>query len=217
MTTPACRAIGCPHPAEPGMAWCIPHQIAHWEGVGHDLRDRFAAQLAARITTNDSGCWLYNGDRNPDTKYAVARHGGRRTALHRWIVWYFEGGLKLGHDVHHICGGAGDQDTRHCIRPAHLVQVRPGDHREITRLRAHMIAVAEPGARFYQTSVGETGATVAFAQAHDLPRHEVERFDHSLYQQDGDLVALWKLFIPRRFLTSDGAHGLDSPDRGPST
>ena len=114
------------------------------------------------------------------------------------MTWYLKEGLKPGHQLHHVCGGVDEQDTRHCVRPAHLAQVLPGDHRELTRLRAEMIAAAEPGARFYQTSVGETGRTVAFARAHDLPRHEVDRLEPESSTEFG-FTALWKLVIPDRF------------------
>ena len=114
------------------------------------------------------------------------------------MTWYLKEELKPGYQLHHVCGGADEQDTRRCVRPAHLVQVLPGDHRELTRLRAEMIAAAEPGARFYQTSVGETGRTVAFARAHDLPRHEVDRLEPER-STEHELTALWKLVIPDRF------------------
>lgn len=192
-----CRAISCPNPAEPGMKWCIPHQIQHWTAIDPDLRDRFATRMVEGITTNASGCWLYGGKRNPDTGYAAPVLGGRRTSGHRYMNWYLKGELTRGYELHHVCGGLGEQETRHCIRPAHLAQVLPGDHRELTRLRAEMIA-AEPGARFYQTSVGETGRTVDFARAHDLPRHEVDRLEPESSTEFG-FTALWKLVIPDRF------------------
>lgn len=200
MTDTACRWIGCPDPVEPGTSWCIPHHVRHWEQVDPDLRERFAARMVEGITTNASGCWLYAGKRNPVTGYAAPRHTGRRTSGHRWMTWYLKEDLKPGYQLHHVCGGVDEQETRHCIRPAHLVQVLPGDHRMLTQQRAEMIAAAEPGARFYQTSVGETGRTVAFARTHDLPRHEVAHLDVEL-STETELVAQWQLVIPTALQT----------------
>ncbi len=191
-----CRNIGCPNPAEPGLHRCVGHQLHQWERVPLDLRSRFASRMVEGVTTNPSGWWLYAGPRNPVSGYAVGEHAGGRTSLHRWMTWYLKGFLKLDHEQHHICGGLGEQDTRHCIRPAHLVQIRPDDHREQTRLRAQMIVMADPGSRFYQTNTGETGRTVAFAQAHDLPRHEPQ-FNIEVSTAEA-LVADWHLVIPER-------------------
>ncbi|MFF0902722.1 UNVERIFIED_CONTAM: hypothetical protein RF653_03500 [Kocuria sp. CPCC 205316] len=198
MTHSACRYIGCRNHIEPGMAWCLTHQLNLWARMDPDLRERFAARMVEGITTNASGCWLYSGYRNPATGYAAPLHGGRRTTGHRWMFWHLKAPLKPGYDLHHICGGIGEEETRHCIRPAHLVQVLPSDHKELTRLRAQMIAAAKSGSRFYQTNPGETGRTVAFAGAHDLPRHEVDYIDAASPEVNG-LVAVWKLVIPARF------------------
>jgi hypothetical protein len=214
VTNSACRYIGCPNPVEPGMAWCLPHQIDQWERVDPDLRERFAARMVEGITTNVSGCWLYTGPLNPQTGYAAPLHGGRRTSGHRWMFWYLKGGLNPGHEIHHICGGTGEQETRHCIRPAHLVQVLPDDHKELTHMRSQMIAAAEPGSRFHQTNPGETGRTVDFAQYHDLPRHEVDYFEPDM-SSDAQLVARWKLVIPDRFGHEDEEHGQESPMTDP--
>ncbi|MGQ1796997.1 hypothetical protein ACT4S5_07665 [Kocuria oceani] len=193
----ACRSIGCPNTAEAGQSWCEAHQLAAWEAVPADLRRRLAVRMVEGITTNPSGCWLYAGDRNPENGYAVTEHVGGRTSVHRWMYWYLKGRLKLGHHLHHVCGGVGAQDTRHCIRPAHLVQILPGDHQEETRLRAAMIAAADPGSRFYQVEHGERGWSAEFARALDLPRHE-PRWNEELTTEDVQVMD-WNLIIPERF------------------
>lgn len=197
MKAKACRSIGCSNTVEAGQSWCKTHQLAAWDSVSADLRERFARRMVADITTNPSGCWLYAGPRNRVSGYAVGEYYGTRVFVHRWMYWYLKGGLKLDHELHHVCGGLGAQDTRHCIRPAHLVQILPGDHQEETRLRAAMIAAADPGSRFYQVEHGERGWSAEFARALDLPRHE-PRWNEELTTEDVQVMD-WNLVIPKRF------------------
>ncbi|WP_426118458.1 hypothetical protein [Kocuria sp. LHG3120] len=162
-----------------------------------DLRERFAVRMVADITTNETGCWLYAGQRNPISGYAVGEHYGTRVLVHRWMYWYLKGGLKSDHELHHVCGGRDAQDTRHCIRPAHLVQIHPDDHREETRVRAEILAAADPGSRFHQTEHGERGHSAVFARALDLPRHE-GRLNEELSTEEVQVMD-WNLVIPARF------------------
>lgn len=200
MTAKMCRVTGCPERAQPGARRCATHQLQQWELVPADLRERFAVRAVEKVTTNESGCWLYAGPRNATSGYAVGELAGQRVFVHRWMYWYLVGGLKPGHELHHICGGADEQDTRHCIRPAHLVRILPGDHREETRIRAEMLAAAEPGSRFYQTEHGERSRSAVFAREHDLPRHE-PKFNTEL-SSDEELVTDWNLVVPERFRAS---------------
>ena len=149
------------------------------------------------VSTNPSGCWLYARRRNPTSGYAVADHAGERVFVHRWLFWFLVGALDPDKELHHVCGGQDEQDTRHCINPAHLIQLRPDEHDEETRARAALLAVSEPGSRFYQNNPFPRGHTSAFAQHHDLPRLEA-RFSVAESTNE-ELVAYWGLLIPTRF------------------
>lgn len=196
----ACRELGCPCPAQPDSAWCFDHQLIRWRRVPADLRADFATEIVQDVTTNASGCWLYAVSRNPTSGYAQARHARERPFLHRWFFWYLVGTtdpLDPDKELHHICGGLGEQDTRHCINPSHLIQLYPGDHDEETAARSALLAAAEPGARFYQNYPLVRGHTGRFAQDHDLPRLEA-RFSVAESSED-ELVSYWRLVIPKRF------------------
>lgn len=197
MTKKMCRATGCPKHAEPRANWCFSHQLLRWEQMPADLKRHFAVRSVEDITTNESGCWLYAGKRNPTSGYAVGEFAGQRVFVHRWMFWYLVGGLQESQELHHICGGAGEQETRHCIRPAHLMQMLPDKHDNETDIRKKMLAAAEPGARFYQTAHGERSMSAEFAREQDLPRHE-PRFNTEL-STDDELVVDWNLVIPERF------------------
>lgn len=199
MMSKTCRAIGCPERVEPGVNWCFSHQLLRWELVPADLKHRFAVRSVEDIATNESGCWLYAGKRNSTSGYAVGEFAGQRVSVHRWMYWYLVGGLQEGHELHHICGGTGEQDTRHCIRPAHLMQILPDDHDDETIIRREMLAAAAPGSRFYQTEHGERSMSAEFAREQDLPRHE-PRFNTE-QSTDDELVVDWNLVIPERFET----------------
>lgn len=192
-----CRDLGCLHPREPGSSWCRDHQLIRWQSVPLDMRRAFADRSVRDITTNPTGCWLYAGRRNPTSGYAQDDHAGERVFVHRWLFWFLVGALDPDKELHHICGGLDELDTRHCINPSHLVQLHPDDHDEETRLRALMLAAAEPGSRFHQGLVLDRGHAHDFARAHDLPRLEA-RFstDESTPEE---LVTYWELLIPERF------------------
>lgn len=192
-----CRGLGCLCPREPGSSWCRAHQLIRWEAVPLELRQDFADRVVQGITTNPTGCWLYAGRRNPTSGYAVDDHAGERVFVHRWLFWFLVGALDLDKELHHLCSGPGEEDTRHCINPSHLVPLHPGDHEEETKLRAQILAAAEPGSRFHQDRVLDRGHAHDFARAHDLPRLDPQ---FSVEEStDEELVTYWSLLIPKRF------------------
>lgn len=195
-----CRGLGCLRSCEPGSSWCRAHQLIRWEAVPLELRQDFADRVVQSITTNPTGCWLYTGRRNPTSGYAVADHAGERVFIHRWLFWFLVGitvPLDPDRELHHLCSGPGEEATRHCINPSHLVQLHPDDHNQETKLRAQILAAAAPGSRFHQDRVLPRGHAHDFARAHDLPRL-VARFSVE-ESTDEELVTYWSLHIPERF------------------
>lgn len=81
-----------------------------------------ADRLAARSEALAEPCVIWQGARNADG-YGVLRDGERVVYAHRMA---FEGHhgrpAAEGHDVHHVCR------NRLCIEPAHLEEIRHGEH-----------------------------------------------------------------------------------------
>ena len=118
------------------LAW----ESQDWQG--------FIAQVRARCTETDAGCWEWQGKRGRDGYPRVAL-ASRLMALHRLMLEAREGAPLGSQQAHHVCA------NRVCVNPQHLQPVtnaanaaemaaRQGYVARIAELEA-ALAVLDPG------------------------------------------------------------------------
>ena len=65
---------------------------------------------------DESGCWLWQGYKNPKG-YGIAGHNGKICRAHRVMYEELVGPIPEGLDIDHLCR------VRHCVNPDHLEPV----------------------------------------------------------------------------------------------
>lgn len=78
-----------------------------------ELTDRFWAMVDRR---GDNECWDWNGELNHGG-YGVMRYKGKKIISHRFSFELFNGEIKYGLEIDHLCR------NRKCCNPKHLEQV----------------------------------------------------------------------------------------------
>lgn len=75
------------------------------------------ARIKARVSINESGCWIWQGGINPENGYGYTRAGGRVRSVHRLLYEALVGEVPDGLVLDHLCR------TPACGNPAHLQPV----------------------------------------------------------------------------------------------
>jgi hypothetical protein len=134
---PFCQQAGCtvriglrPHDSRQGFC-----RLHDWQLLGEPhrkpeaierTREKFVASIAS--TTNDRGCWLWEGRSNPK-EYGLINVGNHDWLAHRYSYGSFVGGHRPQLTLDHVCR------IRNCVRPDHLMPV--------TRLRNNALEHAD--------------------------------------------------------------------------
>lgn len=101
------------------------------QGAGRRGRDRANTYgdrcaetlIGAKITPQDDGCWLWNGQADRYGQVIINSHGHRyRVIVHRFVYETLVGEIPDGFHLHHECRTPG------CCNPAHLVALSAKDH-----------------------------------------------------------------------------------------
>lgn len=78
-----------------------------------------ADRILAKIVVEDTGCWEWQGYRQPGG-YGRTRSCGRKVLVHRWVFEHLVGPIPEGLGLDHLCRNPP------CCNPDHL---EPVDHR----------------------------------------------------------------------------------------
>lgn len=90
--------------------------------ASHALRDLLPESLAARITIDASGCWVFTGKWNSANGYSKVRWKGRAWVVHRLVWSLLIGAITNGRQLDHLCR------RRACCSPLHLEPVTPAEN-----------------------------------------------------------------------------------------
>jgi HNH endonuclease len=72
------------------------------------------------------GCWNWIGSKPSKRGYCrFSLSSKKRDYVHRIAYLFFVGGIRAGHQVHHLC------ENKRCVNPDHLCQVSREEHRRI--------------------------------------------------------------------------------------
>lgn len=97
------------------MAEDVAYRRPHQNMTAEDYNRHWLARVKSRCTITGSGCWEWQGFKNPAWGYAMGSYRGRTNSLHR-LVYEVLHGVRLAREqyVCHSC------DVRHCLNPDHL-------------------------------------------------------------------------------------------------
>lgn len=94
-----------------------------------ELREEGRRRLRDRTTVTSSGCWRWNGKRDPQG-YARICLAGKQWLAHRLSYELFVGAIPVGTEIDHTCHGqdpacfaGNDCPHRGCVNPAHLAAI----------------------------------------------------------------------------------------------
>jgi hypothetical protein len=130
----------------------------HPEPRGGTMLERFARRIEA---DDEQGCWLWTGTLSKDG-YGKFYVGDRREQrAHRWFYREMTGreltrAIQLDHDC----------NVRHCVRPAHLIEVTQAQHNANTAARRRADAA---GMRHEVRQQARSLAEIGFAIDNRLP------------------------------------------------
>ena len=93
------------------------------------VSERSWTRFWAKVTENDSGCWLWTASLKPGG-YGQVVIKYEHFYVHRLVYEWCGNIISAGHDVHHTCG------VRHCVNPTHLELVARTIHRTMPRIPA---------------------------------------------------------------------------------
>jgi hypothetical protein len=86
----------------------------------------FEGEVGRRVTPLDSGCWMFDGSKDPYPDLWV-KGQGRLLKAHRWLYEELVGDVPTGHHLHHTCF------TSWCVNPYHLVPLTKQQHAAVHR------------------------------------------------------------------------------------
>lgn len=84
---------------------------------GHDPLEA----IGAKVSVDAAGCWIFEGNRNPQGYGLVAVHGTQRL-VHRFVYESTRRLLEPGEVLHHKCG------VKPCCNPDHLEPMSQSGH-----------------------------------------------------------------------------------------
>lgn len=96
-----------------------PKPMTPWQAA--TLPESLPLHFRRNVTDGPGGCWLWTRSTSPDG-YGWASYGNRTHQAHRLAYRLVMGEPPDGMQLDHLCR------VRHCVNPAHLEPVSPGEN-----------------------------------------------------------------------------------------
>lgn len=121
-----CKQQPCENEAKT-LGWCILHYHRHYYGRPMDVpkaprkSDPYIRFISLAIINPETGCWIWNANRN-HSGYGMFKFKGKSRVAHKWIYEFLNGEVKPPLQLDHLCM------VKCCVNPSHLEPVTASEN-----------------------------------------------------------------------------------------